>query len=266
LKSRDGRKRALFDWLVELVKAAQSATSLIYWRKALHEASDHWPGGRDSDHRIWEGRVVHFASFGAERGTNAYGRCTLYVQVGEFHRPRPFYAALIGATRPSGLTHGDLEQLAAPATQHKELRAIEDMLLAVQMMQDSARCAIRNFDQNNRAAPAKLLFVGVSARRLITFRERLWPGAKFVGPKRQASLMILSYVQECITEGIPEPPRTTLRGQRRRPTPEEILEASCHAPERWASNSVTVEAGPARQSSSRKFSRAAYRKPALVQG
>jgi hypothetical protein len=171
-------------WLVSFLREHTSPGEkvLAYVKKAFIQQmdgslADSTGAFNPSDPR-WEGREVYLASFGMGHGSNKWRDCTVYVQLGEFHRPKRVIAGKIGAADPSVVTEAWTREITPTRTSEATYTAVRDSLLNVAMKQDSARMAIRDLDDDGKPRrPTRLYFVNCHVYRIKRDQQRMYPGS-----------------------------------------------------------------------------------------
>lgn len=147
---------------------------LVYWKKALHFSG--FEGTGDPTDPVWDGRTVHFTSFGASKGTNKYQDCNVFIQVGHLYKPRAVYVAQLGAASGEVLSDAYLKRLAQPNTKDRRLTAVRTAHVVVRAKQDAARVT-RRFDENGVCRPSQLHFISTETNKLAAWAHRMFPKA-----------------------------------------------------------------------------------------
>jgi hypothetical protein len=208
-KVNDSDLAAMWRWLTDFIVsvAEEGEEVLIYGWSGLRARTLALPGIDNPDHENWKGRRVHFLHFGEGRGTNGYKHCSVFVQLGEFVRPRAAYLKRLGSLDPSLVTDQLLHAVGANAADESLFTKVRDADVIANAKQNAAR-VVRNFDDDGRAKAVRLHFVEVDPKRFDKDRlEGMFPG---INTKRPPQKVPPKPVAKRVAELFSETARTYL--------------------------------------------------------
>jgi hypothetical protein len=154
---------------------------LVYCKKVFlaydrHTLPEFDSSGKHSQYRTeYQGRVIHWATFGMGRGLNGWNQCTAYFRLGDFMLARAASMAKVAATTGHLFSADEIADL--NRSRDARLWEADEAHLAVSNKQDSARICIRNIDNDCKAQKADLYMVDCDLVTLVKYRERMYPGS-----------------------------------------------------------------------------------------
>jgi hypothetical protein len=123
-------------------------------------------------------RKLHFVHFGTGRGFNEWRDCETYIRLADFYMGREDAVAHTGSVLNRVFTDEDLTVLSSGRGKDPAVESLGKLRLLSAAVQDAARSALRNLDENGRPRKPVKVFLIEPDQAVVNTLRILWPGLK----------------------------------------------------------------------------------------